>query len=587
MKIEKLEISDFRGKTFTLVPQKHNVFFAPNGMGKTTIQDGIRYALTGYLPKNVSGKPEAKARFESGFEFSRGKSCMIGTKKVPAKSLDEAIEAETGVSIDDMKITSSSELFLAKKPEEFLAVLTKYIPEDMDLATLKTYFSVLDPEKEAILDKEFPAAPDKFSIAKISEVVGELTVQKKMLNADLTQKKKILESMVNVAAPARSLADIDADLAAVSQAEANGTSYQTALSAYQAALQAKAEQEAKMKALEQKIDGYKALKPASTAQRQALDAQRDKADRVRAETERDLATAKSNLALFQKTLDSLDKPVCPISAKLVCTTDKKGIKAEMQTSIASNTRLKENLERNLESASAQIQRLNAQKAEFDRIDLLLKEKEGAENMLEMLKKTPVTVPQQPVQVSGGSNAGILKQKLNEERQQVVDYEKKQTLEKESEILRDQYKLVTDLISSLSDKGEVKAKVIEHYFGAFEQACNDRAHQFAPGYEVKFVAEGGVEPYLKVPSGSDFVPMGSLSSGEKLIGTFIIMDMLNQLNGTKLCFLDNVEILDETSLQRLRRLVEDPAFADTYDHIFIMGVDHGDVTNAFAGMHAVA
>ena len=587
MKIASVEVSGLRGKSFTVLPEKFNVYFAPNGSGKTTIQDGIRYALTGYLPKNVAEKPESKTSLDSGLNFGRGKSCTIGGKKVAAKALDEAVVNEVGVPIEDIKVTSSSDVLLAKKPEDFLGILTRFIPEDMDLATLKSYFSALDAEKEAFLDKYFPAMPDKFSIHKIDEAADQLTAEKKMVNAELTQKKKVLESLANTPVPKRDIADIEKDINDMTLAKNSATDFARKQASYEAALKRKEAQEEKIKDLESKIDSFKGIKPVTPEQLKAIDAQREKADRVRVETTRDLTTINNNIAMFQKTLANLDKPVCPISSKLICTTDKTGIKSEMTNAITSNEKLKENMERNLKSATDQITRLASQKAELDAVTAKLREKANYESMLDMLKKSPVEIPEAPVQVTAGTDVDAVLAELARERNAFLDYKRISTLEKEVSLLQGQYKSLTDLVNSIKDKGEVKGKVIEHYFGIFEQACNVRASQFAPGYEVKFVAENGVEVLLKTPKNGAFVPVDAISNGERLIGAFIIMDMLNQLNNTGLCFIDNVESLDHDSLVALRKLIEDPTFADSYDHIFVMGVDHKEVVDAFDGMHKVA
>lgn len=588
MKITSVSIEDFRGKKFELRPEKFNVMFAPNGTGKSTIQDGIRYAITGYLPKNVDNKPESKVELESGFSFGRGdKKWNIAGRKVTQKVLDEAVATELGMSLEDIKTTSSSDILLAKKPEEFLAILSRFIPEDLDLDTLKGYFDSLDAEKEDFLKKTFPAMPDKFSVQKLDEAADQLTAEKKILNAELTQKKKVLESIAVIPAPKRDISDIERDFNDLNQAKGDAASLARRQDEYQTAMKRKEAQEEKIRELRKKLDTLSAVKPVSPEQITAFETQREKTDRVRVETTRDLATVNKNIQMFQETLANLDKPVCPISKKLVCTTDKKGIKSEIANAISANEKIKENLERNLKAATEQLARLSHQKSEFDKTDSALREKAGIESMIDMLVKNPVVIPEQPIQVAPGIDFNARTAELMKERQEFLDYKRKAQLEKEVNLLQNQYKTLTELINSLKDKGEVKAKVISHYFGVFEQACNDRAAQFAPGYEVKFLAENGVEPLLKTPKNGDFVPIDSVSSGERLIGAFIIMDMLNQLMGTGLCFIDNVEVLDVNALSNLRKLIETPSFSDAYDHIFVMGVDHPDVVSAFNGMHAVA
>ena len=53
MKLANVSVSGLRGKSFQLAPAHINTLFAKNGSGKSTLQDGIRFGLTGLLPKDA------------------------------------------------------------------------------------------------------------------------------------------------------------------------------------------------------------------------------------------------------------------------------------------------------------------------------------------------------------------------------------------------------------------------------------------------------------------------------------------------------------------------------------------------------
>ena len=56
--------------------------------------------------------------------------------------------------------------------------------------------------------------------------------------------------------------------------------------------------------------------------------------------------------------------------------------------------------------------------------------------------------------------------------------------------------------------------------------------------------------------------------------YIIMDLINELSGMKLVFLDELSVLDENSLDSLMNLLI--KHKDEYDHVFLAMVDHKDV-----------
>lgn len=54
MKINHVRISNFKeARAFELTPAKVNVFIGPNGSGKTSILQALRYGLTGNSPQDA------------------------------------------------------------------------------------------------------------------------------------------------------------------------------------------------------------------------------------------------------------------------------------------------------------------------------------------------------------------------------------------------------------------------------------------------------------------------------------------------------------------------------------------------------
>ena len=68
MKIEHVRITNFKKVTdFELNPGKVNIFLGPNGTGKSSILQALRYGLTGNSPQDPIGEGANKAAVEMIF----------------------------------------------------------------------------------------------------------------------------------------------------------------------------------------------------------------------------------------------------------------------------------------------------------------------------------------------------------------------------------------------------------------------------------------------------------------------------------------------------------------------------------------
>lgn len=62
-----------------------------------------------------------------------------------------------------------------------------------------------------------------------------------------------------------------------------------------------------------------------------------------------LMVIERNIKLFHTTLSSLDKPVCPISDQLVCSTDKTDVREEVSAALQNNHLLRSSLKERIGS----------------------------------------------------------------------------------------------------------------------------------------------------------------------------------------------------------------------------------------------
>ncbi|RGZ01617.1 hypothetical protein [Clostridium sp. AM58-1XD] len=88
-----------------------------------------------------------------------------------------------------------------------------------------------------------------------------------------------------------------------------------------------------METLEQALEAYKTVKAPPKAGQEAIRKEiKDKRDVLR-EVESSIGIAEKDITFMRRVLDALAKPVCPISSKLVCSTDKTGIRSELEAGV--------------------------------------------------------------------------------------------------------------------------------------------------------------------------------------------------------------------------------------------------------------
>lgn len=362
-------------------------------------------------------------------------------------------------------------------------------------------------------------------------------------------------------------------------AEKNASDTQKKLKEWEKADAQKKNVDAEMVSLAEEIKKIK-FKGHTVTEQKLQTEQRDKAEAKKLKLTSQRSTIESNISIFERTLKSLDKPVCPISNKLVCTTDKSAIKDELEKSVADNKKLIEDIDKQIVSCNETIKGYKVWKEDFDR-DLTSWQKQmQLVERLKTLKAHPVTVPERPKAVDI-STVSSKKASLMAEKQNCEQYAEMMKLSEVVKKESEEVDALNYLVNALKDKGEVKEAIIKGYLTIFQNVINDRAASFAPGYEVSLTVDGGLKIALKTPYNTKPYDSVQLSSGERLLVRFLLLDMLNQLTGTGLMFIDNVESLDDEALKHLAELIRKPEFQDTYDHIFIAGVNHQEVVDSFS------
>lgn len=586
MKIKSVSIRNFKAiSSLDYTPvNKIAVLCAPNGTGKTSFLEAMRFGLTGDVPDNCVNDQadEATVGFvlEDGLSFERTKSIVkptkirVNGKSTTAKNLETVIVDATGVGKEAMRVTTSQDIVAALKPDELGSFLMSYVPEEVDFDTIIKYIPGITPVAKAELAAYFPSMPVKFGLEVVDNAYKRIFEARSFAKKD----KENREAQVNLAAldpPARTMDEIRKEESDILRQEGAQAASKAAQELYEAAVLNRKKAEEHLSELQSKIDSIVATKPNNDVlediirQKKICNSNISNANSM-------IAMINNNIEVFVNTVNNLNKPVCPISEKLVCTTDKSSVKEEIEELIDAN---KEGLalqqqiiadeQKKLEQLEKQERAWNENAKAYDQKALLVSRYASD-------KKNLPTVPSRPAMVGATVDFTIRKAELKTEKVYCETYERNQKMLKESNAFKEKFEILNFLCKALEPKGDVINGITAAYLSVFEGVINKRADELGSGYAVRFIPDNGVNFTIKTPKAVVYRSYSDLSHGEQLVAIFLLLDMLNTLCGTRILLLDDVNHLDSDNFSTLFELISSPILQDDYDHIFVCAAVNADI-----------
>ena len=590
MKLSKIRVMHWKKKNFDFTPGKLNYCFHENGYGKTSLLDAIRYGLTGSLPGyNADGSAVEIIDAASGLDICRARSggstvCRVGGpdgKKVTEKALNKALVDVSGISIDNLKLLSSGDIFSRMKPDDFLSLLLEFIPEQLTYETVASYIDGLTEEMDSVLMFYLPGE-GMFGIQTVDECAAALADARKGMKANLNQNKQILASL-KTGEVARTLEEIESELIDIQVAERLSEDAAKKQKEYEMLETRRKKQDKQIQDREEWLEMNKAEKPDPEVLA-TWKKERTEKDAAKKKLVADQATATAAVANLERSLKYLDSETCIISKKLICTTDKTGARSEVIKALEKNKKLMERYAEDIKACESRIAEIDQSIDAYYAADKKFNTYQRVVNELKTLKESLVALPEKPT-AGQKTNPAERKKKLMEEKELVTAGIYRRKLEAMNQSLENDIVIYTSLIEAFADKGPVKTGIINYYVHEFEQACNT-CSELAKGFEISFVPEGGVKVYAKTPESREPVYYTGLSSGEKILVSFLVLNMLNQLTGMRMAFIDNLEQLDRRSLEYIHSIVMSEDFLESYDHIFVCGVNNQDIMEVFSGDNAM-
>lgn len=585
LKISKLDLKDWRGLgSFSIEPQHFNVLLGPNGSGKSSILESIKTALNGKTPADhikagcettyVSASIDRIGTIKRTWTVGKPSKVTANGRNTTQKSIIESIQSLYGISPQTTTIMSSSDVVEGMFGNDFSKYLLSFLKNDMDVDKLVTLCAP-SPAAEKIMRELLPAAPAVISLEEIDAAYENLRIERAGAKKSLETAKAKAEYRGIV--PKRTLGEIQDKLKQCHEAVGRITALERA---YNDAKEAVKKREESIKGMEAKIAAI-TVTPPSASDVSALEAEIVRVRNIISDQEGVIRVLRDTYKRISAILEKLDTSVCPISEKLICTTDKTSLRSELEKGLEETKKNGEEAANKKKSAEAQLAALEQQKKDFNDRTSDYRIRLAYQEQLKKIKEIKIPSAVAPDKEKKEQLEAVIT-RLETERSLVETYALAVKAQEDAERLSEQVDAYEELVTLFSPKGGARQKVLEHNLGPLQDYCNDRMAKLLPKYTMLLDASNGFNVLLSDASGN-CITYNSLSNGEKIRVIYILTSMLNELNQFRILVLDDLDGLDRHSLQSLVDIVmEDES---SWDHVFFAAVNNTearDVLGAIPG-----
>lgn len=584
MIINKLEMTNFCGYkgSFVIDFPKTGILMGHNGIGKTSVLNAVRYALTGDKPDgDIVNKDASQASVtltlenEEGGHFTltrverRGKAnvCYMGKQKITKKALATWIEDFIKLPLDKVKIISSAEVLAALSDADFGKFLLTYVGKKTPLTDVIGWLDGASDGAKDILDANMPA---EIGIENLDELDFYLRDSRKSLKKEVSSLEAQIKALPD-APEGVTRESIKAELDALKKADTDYQVYLAKKAGYEKMVNMISSQKTKAEELKAKIAANTAVKP-DEAVKESITADFNSAKQSYDNNRTAWTSQQSGKAALDKEIAALSNPgVCPLSRHVTCHEDMTAVKAELEAASAKMTEGMNALVAECNKAAEQMKVLQTKASEWQKNANAYAEKETLKKELTAISET-AQLPEKPAEVTKPDTAAR-EAELNSLLRQIQDAEKKVSLteeltKKKAELSDDEY-----LIKAISDKGIIRKNIVSS-FSVFEDECNKKCE--GTPFTFRFSFDKGVVPEMKNAHGT-YLKASELSGGEKAFFYYVIISLLNSLTGTRLLMLDELSVMDSRVFKEFLSLVK--SHEDEFDTVILSAVDHPDTVKA--------
>lgn len=556
----------------------------PNGSGKTSLINALRFGLTGNSPKgnmiNIGEQSAAvKLILENGSNFSRqvfatkGKSAKyyISDKPTNATELSRFISSEMGgVDKKVAKFVSSGELLTSMTSQEFGELLLSYLPETMTAETVISHYPSANEEQKKIIREYF--LDKEFEISELKEFQKFIKGRRDRINEAISNCRGAL-NLLGDTAPKFTKEELEEKIAVKTKERDDLLAIQANLNNYNQLLRQEQFRQQELERLDKELanlNGVAHTEEELHLANELVTTTRTSAMQTRGAIEA-LVSAKQDL---DTAIENISKPICPLSDKIVCTVDKRPVTKELEEKrdklIEDYKTQRSFYEQTLANIKKYENRYTQMAFENQQFILMQEKQQEKERLLAQ----KIEIPEKPEETNSLERITQELQYLQSQMPIVENYSKKDTYLNNIEKLTKKLEDYQALYVAFSPKGEVKEKITSYYLEEFAEPCNEKAGKLFPGMKLKFITQDGVK-VLTDPNGSgEYLEFNSLSGGEQASVMFLLVSMLSSLSGMGIIILDELSVLDDNTFENLIRILKENS--NEYDMCLIALVDHADM-----------
>lgn len=590
MIIKEFKTSNFKGiNNLTLTPGKFTILAGKNGVGKTSTLEAIRYALTGAEPEGeIVTHGQSQCVVEITIENDKGESHSFkrviskGSTKVymdgvvsTQKAVDAAMESYIGIPVANIEITSSGDLVRAMKPREFSSFILKYVPSAVSRREVADLVPDTNPglrsEIEEIVNTSFPEKD--ITLDMIEQFYSNCKAARKEFKDNVKLQEGQLAALPQEN-PGHNVDELRAQLTSLMDLKRAKEEYASKKRAYDAAVVQKANWEKQKNELTEEIAKLPSERRNPITLR-TLEETLSKLNASLANQNKTVMGVNAALGQLRVTKEALEKPICPISPLITCHENKTVAIKEIEDSIKSTEEglvaLNEEIEkteREIADTKTKVVEENAAITAYDKRCTLARS-------LKILTDNEPKIPAEPALITGEPEDEV--RRINVKLSEMEKYETFKTLSVRHAGCLNKVEEYDILCKAFAENGVVRQTIVSKFLGHFSKLANDRSGKFNPKYIFDFVVDDGVK-VLMSKDGTTFCSYEELSGGEKAYMLFVLLDIFNQLTGTRLLFLDELNVMDTEVLDTLLAFVKGNE-AD-FDHIFLSCVDFPEITDLF-------
>lgn len=513
MKINHVRISNFKeARAFELTPAKVNVFIGPNGSGKTSILQALRYGLTGNSPQDAITGGAKKAVVDLTFPdigtltrtlYPGKNEVRLNGKVTTQKSINELFSTHTGTSVATAELLTSADALTGLTSGELSAYFldNNLLNVEVDFQLLAS-FCKLSPKGIETLRQEFGDVPIR--VADIDRVWNDTKARRRILKQEIAK----MEVLAKDTGPdiKESAEDVDKQLRLLLQRQGE---LQTVQKSY---VQICRQREQIMQDIRNKKSQLGTPIPApDTALLDRYSAELNRIEKEIQNLKGIVATTYEQGKQLSQILKELELSTCPISSKLICTTDKSSIRTELTEAINKiRIQYKEQRSR-IVDLDKERTRLQGERRTLEEQIRLFHNQELLQKQIEYLKKSLPEEPQKPSEEEL-QQISVKVQGFNQKQAQIIRnltaMEYKDAWERQSRELV----VAEEIVRELDPKNGVRQQILEHSLKPLEDYFNAGLAKLLPECRIRLDCSNGF--VLKLMDGEqEYDAAKSASAGE--------------------------------------------------------------------------